>query len=55
MGGPGAEPQVFRTVASPPSEWPRSGRSLKGIGRVRSDVTIEAAQADPDIGCELHS
>ena len=44
MGGPGAEPQMFRTVASPPSEWPRSGRSWKGIARVRSDVTIEAAQ-----------
>ena len=39
MGGPGGEPQVFRTVASPPAEWPRSGRSWKGIARVRSDVT----------------
>lgn len=48
MGGPGAEPQVFRTVASPPSEWPRSGRSWKGIARVRSDVTIQAAQDELD-------
>jgi putative ABC transport system permease protein len=44
MDGPGLEPQIFRTVASPPSEWPRSGRSWKGIARVRSDVTVEAAQ-----------
>ena len=48
MGVPGAEPQVFRTVASPPSEWPRSGRSWKGIARVRSDITIEAAQDELD-------
>jgi putative ABC transport system permease protein len=46
LGGPGAEPQVWRTVASPPSEWPRSGRSWKGIARVRSDVSQEVAQAE---------
>ena len=46
MGGPGSEPQLWRTVASPPSEWPRSGRSWKGIARVRADVAHEAAQAD---------
>lgn len=49
MGGPGAEPQMWRTVASPPSEWPRSGRSWKGIARVRSDVTMAAAQAELDV------
>lgn len=39
MGGPGDSPQVWRTVPSPPSEWPRSGRSWRGIGRVRTDVS----------------
>jgi putative ABC transport system permease protein len=48
MGGPGAEPQVWRTVASPPSDWPRSGRSWRGIARVRPDVTLEAAQDELD-------
>lgn len=44
LGGPGDEPQVWRTVASPPSEWPRSGRSWMAVGRVRSDVSLSAAQ-----------
>lgn len=48
MGGPGAEPQLWRTVASPPSEWPRSGRSWKGIARVRSDVSHAVAQDELD-------
>ncbi|MEJ2205127.1 MAG: ABC transporter permease, partial [Gemmatimonadota bacterium] len=48
MDGPGLEPQVFRTVDSPPSEWPRSGRSWKGIARVRSDVSVRAAQDELD-------
>ena len=46
LGGPGAEPQLWRTVASSPSEWPRSGRSWKGLARVRSDVSHDVAQAD---------
>ena len=44
LDGPGLEPQVYQTVASPPSEWPRSGRSWKGIARVRPDVSVETAQ-----------
>ncbi|NNF13126.1 MAG: ABC transporter permease [Gemmatimonadetes bacterium] len=46
MGGPGSEPRLWRTVSSPPSEWPRSGRSWKGIARVRTEVGIVAAQGD---------
>ncbi len=46
LGGPGSEPLLWRTVSSPPSEWPRSGRSWKGIGRVRADVGLEAAQSE---------
>lgn len=48
LGGPGREPVLWRTVASPPSEWPRSGRSWRGIARVRNDVTLQTAQADVD-------
>ncbi|HEX9886377.1 MAG TPA: ABC transporter permease [Longimicrobiales bacterium] len=48
MGGPGLEPQVFRTVDSPPSEWPRSGRSWMGIGRIRADVSLETARSELD-------
>ena len=44
MDGPGAEPRIWRTVASPPSEWPRSGRSWVGIGRLRPDASVPAAQ-----------
>lgn len=46
MDGPGREPQIWRTVSSPPSEWPRSGRSWKGIGRLRRDVQLAAAQEE---------
>ncbi len=48
LGGVGSEPQVWRTVASPPSEWPRSGRSWKAIGRVRPGLEISEAQAELD-------
>jgi len=48
MDGPGAEPQVWRTVASEPSEWPRSGRSWRGIARIRPEVSLEAAQEELD-------
>lgn len=44
--GPGHQPRIWRTVSSPPSEWPRSGRSWKGIARVRSDATLESAQEE---------
>lgn len=46
LGGPGREPELWRTVSSPPSEWPRGGRSWRGIARVRSDVGLVAAQQD---------
>ena len=48
MDGPGQEPQIFRTVSSPPSEWPRGGRSWMGIARVRDDVSLNAAQDEID-------
>lgn len=49
LDGPGGGgPQVWRTVASPPSEWPRSGRSWRGIARLRPDVSLEAAQSELD-------
>lgn len=48
MGGPGVEPQVFRTVGSGPADWPRSGRSWKGIARIQDGVALEAAQDEVD-------
>lgn len=48
MEGPGSEPQIWRSVASPPSEWPRSGRSWMGIARVRAGVALDAAQDELD-------
>ncbi|MGE0158011.1 MAG: ABC transporter permease [Gemmatimonadales bacterium] len=44
--GPGAEPQVWRTVTSEPSEWPRSGRSWRGLGRLRDDTDLDVAQEE---------
>lgn len=48
IDGPGGQPQLFRTVESPPSEWPRSGRSWKGLARVRPGVSLAAAQDEID-------
>jgi putative ABC transport system permease protein len=46
MDGPGAEPQIWRTVWSEPSEWPRSGRSWRGIARLGSGVSLQVAQEE---------
>ena len=46
LGGPGSEPGVWRTVASPPGDWPRSGRSWRGIGRLREGVELATAQTE---------
>jgi len=46
LGGPGENPRLWRTVGSPPSRWPRSGRSWKALGRVAEGQSIEAAQAE---------
>lgn len=48
LGGPGSQPQLWRTVASPPSEWPRSGRSWRGIARLSENVPLMQAQAEVD-------
>lgn len=46
LGGPGAEPLLWRTVDSPPSDWPRSGRSWRGIGRVSSQASLDQARIE---------
>ncbi len=46
LGGPGSGPLIWRTVDSPPSEWPRSGRSWRAVGRVRAGATLPAAQQE---------
>ncbi len=46
LGRPGAHPRLWRTVGSPPSRWPRDGRSWRALGRIREGQAIEAARAE---------
>ncbi len=45
LGRPGSAPRLWRTVSTPPSKWPRSGRSWRAVGRVGPEHSLEAAQA----------
>jgi putative ABC transport system permease protein len=46
LGEPGDEPRLWRALGSPPSRWPRSGRSWKALGRIKEGRSHEVAQGE---------